>query len=125
MLRTITCGELRDSHAGTTVTLAGWVDRRRDHGSLIFIDLRDREGVTQVVFNPEVESEAHATAETLRSEWVVQVVGQVIRRPGGTDKAPDGEIDDPLGSDLDYFREIYGIIKQSVDGLFDALFGAR
>ena len=95
MLRTISCGELRDSHAGNTVTLAGWVDRRRDHGSLIFIDLRDRDGVTQVVFNPAVESDGHAVAETLRNEWVVQVVGQVTRRPEGTENPnmPTGNVE--------------------------------
>ena len=77
------------------MTLAGWVHRRRDHGSLIFIDLRDREGIVQVVFNPELAPEAHATAEQLRNEWVVQVVGQVSRRPEGTEN-PDlatGEVE--------------------------------
>ena len=84
MLKTINCGDVRIEHAGKDVTLAGWVNRRRDHGSLIFIDLRDREGIVQVVFNPETAPEAHAAAETLRNEWVIQVVGQVAPRLEGT-----------------------------------------
>ena len=67
------------------VTLAGWVHRRRDHGALIFIDIRDRDGLTQVVFNPEVAPEAHAVASRLRNEWVVQVTGEVALRPEGTE----------------------------------------
>ena len=85
MLRTAGCGELRTSNVGDSVTLAGWVDRWRDHGGLIFIDLRDREGVVQVVFNPESAPDAHAIAEGLRSEWVVQVSGEVGARPAGTE----------------------------------------
>ena len=81
MLKTIDCGDLRAEHAGQEVTLAGWVDRRRDHGGLIFIDLRDRSGVVQVVFDPESALDAHAIAERLRNEWVVQVVGRVRHRP--------------------------------------------
>lgn len=85
MLKTISCGSVRAEHIGKTVTLAGWVHRRRDHGSLIFIDLRDRNGIVQVVFNPEQASDAHHGAEQLRNEWVVQIVGQVNRRPEGTE----------------------------------------
>ena len=85
MLKTISCGDLRPEHVGRGVTLAGWVHRRRDHGSLIFIDLRDREGIVQIVFNPEMAPEAHATAESLRNEWVIQVTGQVGRRPEGSE----------------------------------------
>jgi len=81
LLKTIDCGDLRAEHAGQEVTLAGWVDRRRDHGGLIFIDLRDRSGVVQVVFDPESALDAHAIAERLRNEWVVQVVGRVRHRP--------------------------------------------
>ncbi len=66
MYRDKMCGDLRAEDAGSTVTLAGWVNRRRDHGSLIFIDLRDRSGITQVVFNPALDAEAHAIAEDLR-----------------------------------------------------------
>ena len=84
MLRTIHCGDLRIGHAGDTVTLSGWVHNRRDHGGLIFIDLRDRYGLVQVVFNPELAPEAHAAAERFRSEWVVQVSGTVNARPEGT-----------------------------------------
>jgi aspartyl-tRNA synthetase len=67
------------------VTIAGWVHRRRDHGKLIFIDLRDREGIAQTVFNPEVSAKAHAIASELRSEYVVRVKGKVQPRPKGTD----------------------------------------
>ena len=65
-------------------TVAGWVNRRRDHGNLIFIDLRDREGLVQIVFNPELASNVHAIAESLRNEWVIQVKGRVTERPDGT-----------------------------------------
>ena len=85
MLKTISCGDVRAEHIGKTVTLAGWVHRRRDHGGLIFIDLRDREGIVQVVFNPDNAQDIHATAESLRNEWVVQVTGVVTARPEGTE----------------------------------------
>jgi aspartyl-tRNA synthetase len=83
MLKTHTCGELRAEHVGQEVTLAGWVNRRRDHGGLIFIDLRDREGITQVVANPEVSAEAHDVAVQTRGEYVLLVQGLVRRRPEG------------------------------------------
>ncbi len=79
------CGEPRKSDAGKEITVAGWVNRRRDHGNLIFIDLRDRTGLLQVVFNPEVSSDAHHLAESLRSEWVVQVRGEVSNRIEGAE----------------------------------------
>ena len=77
MYKTHTCGQLRKSDHGKTVTLAGWVNRRRDHGGLIFIDLRDRWGLTQVVFNPDVNEEAHKIASALRAEYVVKIKGIV------------------------------------------------
>jgi aspartyl-tRNA synthetase len=94
-LRTHTCGQLRASNAGERVTLAGWVHRRRDHGHLTFLDLRDRDGITQVVTNADDAPEAHAAAEPARNEWVVQVEGVVRRRPDGTANADlaTGEIE--------------------------------
>ncbi|MFT5169735.1 MAG: aspartyl-tRNA synthetase [Candidatus Omnitrophota bacterium] len=81
MLRTHTCGELRKEDADKEVTLCGWVDARRDHGKLIFIDIRDRYGKTQVVFVPGVSKEAHAIAEKLGAEFVVKITGKVVSRP--------------------------------------------
>jgi len=83
MYKTHTCGELRAYHAGQTVTLAGWVHRRRDHGGLTFIDLRDRFGIVQVVTNPEQSPLAHESLISARSEWVIQIVGEVRMRPEG------------------------------------------
>ena len=83
MYRTHTCNDLRKSDVGTEVTLSGWVNRRRDHGDLIFIDLRDRYGITQVSFDPSVNKDAHHEAELIRPEWVIQVTGKVIARPEG------------------------------------------
>lgn len=81
MLKSHTCGELRAAHEGQEVTLAGWVNRRRDHGGLIFIVLRDRWGLTQVVASPDIAPEAHAVADQVRGETVIQVQGVVRRRP--------------------------------------------
>ncbi len=78
------CGELRLSDVGKTVTVKGWVNRRRDHGGLIFLDLRDRYGLTQVVANPQESPAAHAIAETVRGEYVLSVTGTVEKRPAGT-----------------------------------------
>ena len=97
-LRTATCGELTAANVGQQVTLTGWVNRRRDHGKLIFLDLRDRYGVTQIIFDPERgagASEAHAVAESVRSEYVLRVQGTVTRRLPGSEN-PDlstGEIE--------------------------------
>jgi aspartyl-tRNA synthetase len=82
--RTGYCGDLTAADIGSTVTLMGWAHRRRDHGGLIFIDLRDREGLAQIVFDPEVNKEAHGKAEDVRSEYVLAVKGKVIPRPEGT-----------------------------------------
>ena len=85
MLRTAECGALRQDHIGRELALAGWVARRRDHGGIIFVDLRDRSGVVQVVFNPELSAEAAQTAEQLRGEWVIQVKGTLRQRPPGSE----------------------------------------
>ncbi|MFH1639069.1 MAG: aspartate--tRNA ligase [Chloroflexota bacterium] len=95
MLKNYNCGELGKKDVDAEVTLAGWVDRRRDHGGLIFIDLRDRSGIVQVVFNPEVSKEGHQIASEIRGEYVVSVKGVVSLRPAGTEN-PDlstGEIE--------------------------------
>ena len=79
------CGDLRENSIGSQVTLAGWVSRRRDHGGVIFVDLRDRSGIVQVVFNPETSPQAYEIADQLRSEWVVQIKGTVRIRPPGSE----------------------------------------
>ena len=87
-MHTHTCGELRREHIGQEVTLPGWVWRRRDHGGLIFVDLRDREGVTQISFDPEHSGgEAFHAAEGIRSEWPIKVTGTVRKRPEGMENA--------------------------------------
>ena len=93
--RTHTSGELRASHVGERVTLAGWVHRRRDHGQLTFFDIRDRYGITQVVTSAEDAPDAHSAAEPARNEWVVQAEGIVRHRPAGTTNAElaTGEIE--------------------------------
>ncbi len=95
-MHTHTCGELRESNIGEEVTLTGWVWHRRDHGGLIFVDLRDRAGVTQLEFDPEVCDEAtFHEAETIRSEWPIMVSGTVRERPEGqnNDKLATGAIE--------------------------------
>lgn len=95
-MHTRTCGELRAANIGEEVTLTGWVSRRRDHGGLIFCDLRDREGITQCTFDPEhAAGEAFHTAETMRPEWPILVHGTVIARDEDTvnPKLPTGEIE--------------------------------
>ncbi|OQY22897.1 MAG: aspartate--tRNA ligase [Anaerolineaceae bacterium 4572_32.1] len=95
MLRTHSCGMLRKTHAGQTVTLTGWLNRRRDHGGLIFIDLRDREGIVQIVCNPDKSPDAHAVANEARVEYVLRVEGTVRARPqeGINPDLPTGEIE--------------------------------
>ncbi len=95
MLRTHTCGELTLKNAGSSTTLCGWVSTRRDHGGLIFLDVRDRYGITQVVCHPETAKELFALAETIRPEWVIQVTGTVTKRLVGMENAKitTGEIE--------------------------------
>ncbi|MBI3741067.1 MAG: aspartate--tRNA ligase [Chloroflexi bacterium] len=87
MLKSHTCGELRRDHIGQTVTLAGWVHRRRDHGGLIFLDLRDRFGLTQIVFDPARAADAHAVASLARPEFVLRAIGAVQARPSGQENS--------------------------------------
>src|SRR5438552_12802706 len=101
MKRTHHCNELRPAHVGQVVTLAGWVHSRRDLGGLIFIDIRDREGRTQTVFDPsDLPKELFEQAAALRSECVVRVTGKVRARPAGTNnpKIPTGEIEIAVSS---------------------------
>jgi aspartyl-tRNA synthetase len=95
MYKTHTCGELRASHAGQTVTMAGWVHRRRDHGGVVFLDLRDRFGLVQVVINPDLPNETLDLVANVRSEWVLQIAGIVQLRPEGmiNPKMGTGEIE--------------------------------
>lgn len=94
-IRTHTCGELNAAHVGQTVVLNGWVHSRRDHGNVIFYDIRDRRGMTQVVFNQETNAKAHEQAHQLRSEFVVAIQGTVSKRPAGSEnpKLPTGQIE--------------------------------
>jgi aspartyl-tRNA synthetase len=85
MLKEKGCAEIKETDIGKEITLAGWVYRRRDHGGLIFIDLRDRSGIVQVVFSPEVSQRAHELAHELRSEFVITVRGEIRKRPAGTE----------------------------------------
>src|SRR5262245_43396244 len=93
-MRTHYCGEVNERLVGSTVSVAGWVNRRRDHGGVIFVDLRDREGLLQVVFDPSAK-EVFAEAERLRGEWVIRVTGSIRPRPGGTanPNLPSGKVE--------------------------------
>lgn len=95
MYRTHTCGELRASHAGQSVTLSGWVNRRRDHGGVAFFDLRDRSGIVQITINPDLPKETLDLVEDVRFEWVLQIEGLVQKRPAGNENPnmPTGEIE--------------------------------
>jgi len=100
-MRSHYCGELNESHIDQTISLCGWVHRRRDHGGVIFLDLRDRDGITQVVYDPDTV-ESFATAEQVRNEFVVRVQGRVRARPEGTEnpEMPTGKIE-VLGMELE------------------------
>ena len=95
MLKTHGCGTLRSTHAGSSVTLAGWVHRRRDHGQLVFIDLRDRDGIVQVVVRPDDYPDAYAVANDVRGEYVLRVEGEVVERSEATrnPNLPTGDIE--------------------------------
>src|ERR1700694_3979953 len=95
MKRTMMCGEVRAEHVGQAIVLQGWVHTVRDHGGLIFLDLRDRAGLAQVIVNPTTAADAFAVASGLRDEYVVEVHGLVQRRPPGSDnpRIPTGEIE--------------------------------
>ncbi len=95
MMRTHGCGELRQEHIGQTVTLCGWLHRRRDHGGLTFIDLRDRSGMAQVVFNAKTDATLHEQAKTCGPEYVLRLSGVVRQRPRGTEnpKLPSGMVE--------------------------------
>lgn len=94
-MRTYYCGELRKEHIGETVTLYGWVDRRRDHGSVIFIDLRDRNGIVQIVSDPQRTPDSYELANHLRNEYVVEITGRVTQRPEESlnPRIPTGEVE--------------------------------
>src|SRR5712692_9296706 len=93
--RTHSCGALGAGDVGKTVTLMGWAFRRRDHGGLIFVDLRDREGITQCIFDPAGGGDAHGKAESVRAEFVLAVRGTVAARPPGADnpRLPTGAVE--------------------------------
>ncbi|HEA46864.1 MAG TPA: aspartate--tRNA ligase [bacterium] len=106
MKRTHSCGELKKKDMGKKVTLCGWVQRRRDHGGLIFIDLRDWGGITQVVFNPKISKVSHTKAHILRNEYVLSIQGKVAKRPKGSENRnlPTGEIE-VLASGVEILNE--------------------
>ena len=107
MLKNLGAGSLEIQNVSDKVVLAGWVHRRRDHGGLIFIDLRDSSGIAQIVFNPEITPGIHALAESLRSEWVVQVTGVVRARPDGMQNP------DMSSGDVEVEAENMQILNQS------------
>lgn len=94
-MRTYYCGQLRSEHIGETVTLCGWVDRRRDHGGVIFLDLRDRSGIVQIVSDPQRTPTSYKDAETIRGEYVLRITGRVSQRPSDSlnPNLPTGEIE--------------------------------
>ncbi|MBO54155.1 MAG: aspartate--tRNA ligase [Dehalococcoidia bacterium] len=86
-MKLINCGQINKDNIGQQVTLSGWVSRRRDHGGIIFVDLRDRSGIAQIVFNPEINPDSYSTADQLRSEWVIEITGAVSQRPHGSENS--------------------------------------
>ncbi len=106
MLRTHTCGELKIENVGEKITLTGWVHRRRDHGGIIFIDLRDKYGLTQIKFDPDINKEALEKADKLRSEWVIKARGKVTARPADmiNKKMKTGEVEVEI-SDLEILNK--------------------
>ncbi len=94
-MRTYYCGELRKKHIGETVTLCGWVDRRRDHGGVIFLDVRDKSGIIQIVSDPQRTPDSYGDADALRNEYVVSITGRVTERPADSlnPKLPTGEVE--------------------------------
>src|ERR1700693_6023498 len=95
MKRTMLCGDVRAEHVGQIVLLQGWVHTVRDHGGLIFVDLRDRDGLVQVIVNPSTAPAAFAVASGLHDEYVVEIKGEVLHRPTGSEnpRIPSGEIE--------------------------------
>ena len=110
--RTHYCGDLRLRDAGSTAQLNGWVRRRRDHGGVIFVDLRDRTGITQVVFDPQIDEKAHALAESVRSEYVLNVSGTVRERaPGDILINTDATFQDELTDDATLSTEFRSLFS--------------
>lgn len=121
--RTHYCGSIRTGDIGKDVFLTGWVNSRRDHGGLIFIDLRDRDGIVQVVFNPEVDKAVHRMAHDLRSEYVIGVKGKVSKRPEGTENPslPTGDVE-VVAEELVIFNESKALPFQlDEEGISEAL----
>ncbi|MDD3225775.1 MAG: OB-fold nucleic acid binding domain-containing protein, partial [Clostridium sp.] len=115
--RTVMCGDLRESHIDSKVTAMGWVQRKRNLGGLIFVDLRDRTGILQVVFGEEINDEAFKKADALRSEYCIAVTGKIVKRQSPNENMPTGMVE-LKGEDLRIFSEsetppIY--IKENLD----------
>ncbi|MCD8505653.1 MAG: aspartate--tRNA ligase [Alkalibacterium thalassium] len=113
MKRTVYCGEVRQSHEDQTVTVKGWVQKRRDLGGMIFVDLRDREGIVQVVFNGKISEEALKTAETIRSEYILEVTGKVVSRAEGQKNK------DLATGDIEIVADSISILSESKTPVFD------
>ncbi len=113
MKRTVYCGEVRQSHEDQTVTVKGWVQKRRDLGGMIFVDLRDREGIVQVVFNGEISEEALKTAETIRSEYILEITGKVVSR------AEQQKNKDLATGDIEIVADSISILSESKTPVFD------